>query len=256
MAEVYYPGGSNDIGQSVAAYLSRSGRSANNDALDLGDPSLLSFVPAQGAIVSPLNNLISIEIDPEWWARFGLLWKSPLRNRISVSFMENEQITERAEVRYADNEVIGRAESYKSWMGTGNRELTLPLRFRVQGLTGVDLWASLRNEVSDPAKWLEALKYGINDNGVVYPPPPVIIVIGQLIVMRAVATAIELTWLPPWDPTTGLAHAANVECTFTGTHLELGNFEFNGATRFEAFKPLLDAGSTDIGSAPGRSNVG
>lgn len=113
-------------------------------------------------------------------------------------------------VDYADTQVIGRAESYKTFMGTTNREVQLSFWFWSQD-------GDPQAEVVAPARWLESLKSPVIDtvSKLSHAPPPVLIQIGQLLIARCVVTDATLTWQAPFEPRTLLPHGVEVQVTFT-----------------------------------------
>lgn len=188
----------------------------------------------------PLASLLQVALDPTWFAMNGRFWHSPLADKLPVTFLAlDDGITEASNVEYASTEVIGRAESYKSYTGTSNREVSLLFQFRAQGISGVDLKQTIEKEVVAPARWLDALKYPIIVGDLSIAPPPVILILGELLSMRCIATAVSLRWGPQFDPATLLPLAADVEVTFTAVHESLGAYVFEGPRRFDSFQPTL-----------------
>lgn len=186
----------------------------------------------------PLTSLLHVSIDPTWYAVNRMRWNSPLGDKLPVTFLAlDDGITEVSSVEYADTQVIGRAEVYKSYMGTGNREISLLFQFRAQGISGVNLKQTIEKEVIAPARWLDALKYPVIVGALSIAPPPVILVLGELLVLRCIATAVSLRWGPQFDPATMLPLSADVEVTFTAVHESLGEYAFEGPRRIHAFQP-------------------
>jgi hypothetical protein len=221
-----------------------------------------------GAIVPNLGQLFTVMIDPLW--PYVNYWKSGLGNGsypsngvLSAIFFEpsDQVFTESAQVSYASQEIIGRAEPLQVWMSTGAREVSFNFKFRVQGdiSAGItDLQEQhdsapiyIETEVIQPAKFLDALKYPIIDtNNISHGPPPVILSIGQLLQMRAIVSDASITWEYPIDVDTYLPHAASVQVTFRSVSRQLGNYQFSGAQRFVG-APLAPAASSPF--APGTS---
>lgn len=252
MATIYNPGGATNADRSFREY----GRDNFNIANDPSGYDKNGF-PKNEASPSPtpnaLKGLITVVIDPTWYAQNRDHWKSPLADKLPVTFLAlDDGISEQAGVDYADTPVIGRAEVYKTYMGTQNREVTLLFQFRAQGISDGDMEKSCRKEVIDPAKWLDALKYPVVINDLSIAPPPVILVLGDLLAMRAVATSVSIKWGPTFDPATMLPLAADVEVTFTAVHSSLGGYEFGRSARFKTFQPPsnLMAGELQSRSGP------
>ena len=181
------------------------------------------------AIVRPMQDLAFIEIDEMWLAENPEGWQSRLGSRLPFLFMDLEEgIQESAAVNYADIEVVGRAEAYKSYVGTGNREIQLTFQFRVQGIeAGAFLETAIDNEVLQPAHWLEALKYPyVGDDELSHAPPPCLLQVGQLFSGRVVATDVQRTWQSPFEPESLLPHGAEVTCTFAVTSEFIDDFNF------------------------------
>lgn len=223
------------------------------------------------AIVTDLGNLFTVRIDPTW--RYRGLWTSPIGTKLSVSFFDfDDGISESASVNYSDTDVIGRAEQIKTYMGTGSREVPLVFKFRAQGLLGGDagsrvggttlsalsaptaingdgvqardqndgLADALNNEVINPAKFLDALKYPLQtEAGVSVGPPRLILTIGQLLTMRCIVTASQLDWKAPFDPDTLLPYGAEVSVTFTSTVERVTGYEFDGPSRWTGTQTQL-----------------
>lgn len=236
MGEIFSPGGSESLDAFMRRELSRRGRAFDQTTLNTGDETGFGSFPGTGALVSPLAKLATITIDPEWWALYGLRVGATTQS-LALTFADLEGgITEQASAQYADTQIVGRAESFKSYIGTDNRQVNLRLQFRAQGLGGANGQDTLNNEVTRPARWLEGLKYPFTDHkGVSHAPPTVILALGELLVMRCVVDC-TVTWLPPWDPVTHLPLAADVDVTFTAVHDNLGNYEYHGPTRFTGFQ--------------------
>lgn len=233
------------------------------------------------AIVTDLGDLFTVRIDPTW--RYRSLWRSPIGEKLSAHFMDlSEGITEAASVNYAGASVIGRGEEIKTYLGTGNREVTLPFRFQAQGIVGSDagqrvggvnlsalsaptlvnsdgvqqrddtggLYDILDQEVMQPAKFLDALKFPLNNGqGVSVGPPRVLLTIGRLLSMRCIVVASTLRWTGPFDPDTMASYGAEVQVTFCSVSDRITEYEFNGPSRW--------AGATDpavLGGVDGPAN--
>ena len=190
-----------------------------------------------------------IEIDPFWRREHPDGWKgkkitmerdetgwlkeikAEATYRLPFHFIDLEDgLEESAAVNYADNEVIGRAESYKTYMGTANREIPLTFRFQAQGLqeSALDeLTMVLRREVVGPALWLEGLKYPwTGDDGLSHAPPRCFLRIGDLFSGTVIATDVQLQWQPPFDAASMLPYGATVPCTFTVVKRVIADFDF------------------------------
>ena len=93
----------------------------------------------RGSIAGPISDGVYLEIDPNWLDRHPGGWGSPLGAKLPFVFIDLEDgIEESGAVNYADFEIVGRAESYKSFVGAGNREFPLTFKFRVQGVDYTD----------------------------------------------------------------------------------------------------------------------
>ena len=123
-------------------------------------------------------------------------------------------ITEGMTPNYANTDVIGRAEQYRHWMSTNNKEIQLTFQFRVQG-EGEE---AIREEVIRPCRFLEALKSPMYNpaTGLSVAPPSFILTIGNLLTARCVLTAGDIRWMmAPMDPESMLPHGAEFPATFT-----------------------------------------
>jgi len=182
---------------------------------------------------SPNNPQLSVMIDQNYVYRslWGLIHGV---FRIEAIFMElAEGITETATVQYDEEHIVGRASSILSFMGVSARQIPLTFRFHVQGRvgsTGGDtdsamIAEAIRDEVLEPVKFLEALKYPVVDEmGLAHAPPPVILTIGRLAVMRAVVHECQVTWQAPWLIEAMLPYGADVQVTFAEVQPLVGNF--------------------------------
>ena len=248
MATIFNPGGATNTDRAFRQY----GRDNFNIASDPSGYDVNGFPKNEaspGPTPPPLKGLITVVIDPAWYAQNGHNWMSPLADKLPITYLDlNDGISEQAGVDYADTPVIGRAEVYKTYMGTQNREVTLLFQFRAQGLSDGDISKTCQKEVIDPAKWLDALKYPVIVNDLNISPPPVILVLGDLLAMRCVATSVSIKWGPTFDPGTLLPLAADVEVTFTAVHSSLGGYEFGRSARFETFQPPSNLMAGDLQS--------
>jgi len=169
------------------------------------------------AIAQPLL-LAYISIDPSWYDMNPGGWPLDFSERLDFTFLDLDSgIQETSSVNYGDVQVIGRAESYRTYLGSGNKEVPLNFRFYAQGLKRSIVYEDvLREEVVKPAMWLEALKHPWQGaDGLSHAPPPCFLQIGDLFAGRVIATDVQTTWQPPFDPKTMLPHGADVSCTFT-----------------------------------------
>jgi hypothetical protein len=188
---------------------------------------------AVGAIVRELEGLAYLQIDPSWLAHHK---DYPLHesfgDRLPFLFLDLEEgIEESAAVNYTEFEIVGRAESYKSYIGTDNREFPLVFKFRVQGVDLRTLEEALNLEVMQPALWLDSLKAPYTGrDGLAHAPPPCMLSLGQLFFGRVVATDVQISWQSPFDPDTLLPHGADVSCTFAVVREHIENYSF-GASR-------------------------
>lgn len=162
------------------------------------------------------QNLI-IRIDPTW-PNYPL-WTHPLGERLDITYWDTDSgISDSSSPNYADTDIVGRGELYKNWISTSNKELQITFQFHVQG-TGA---SALRREVTEPARFIDALKHNVYDPGtdISYAPPTVLLQVGSLFLIRAVVTQADIQWQAPFDPGTLLPHHAEVATTFTVTRRE------------------------------------
>jgi len=192
---------------------------------------------AQG-LVPPLSDKLLIRIDPSWphW----LPWRKVVNpagragvpdTHLIFTFVDLEDgLTESAAVNYADTDVVGRAEAYKTFISTGNKQFQINFQFRAQGLetSGDEISEILQKEVVLPARWLDALKYPIVDQGLTLAPPPCILQIGSLFIARVIADDVQIQWQHPFDPESLLPHGAEVSCTFSVVRRVVGNYPMDG----------------------------
>jgi hypothetical protein len=169
------------------------------------------------AIAQPL--LFSyLQIDPMWYDLNPGGWPLEFPEYLDFIFIDLEAgIQESSAVNYGDIQVIGRAESYKTYLGTANKEIPLTFKFTAQGRQAFNIYTDvLREEVVMPAMWLDALKYPyVGPDGLSHAPPRCFLQIGELFAGSVIATDVQITWQPPFDPDTMLPHGADVSCTFT-----------------------------------------
>lgn len=154
---------------------------------------------------------LSVRIDPTWPHRH--LWLSPLGEQINLTYLDfGDGISDSSQPVYADTDVPGRGELIKTFMGTSNKEISFSAKFHVQG-TGTD---AINREVIWPARFLDALKHPVYDDGagISHAPPPVLLQLGRLFLVRVVVTSAEIRWVEPFEPTTMLPHGAEVSLTF------------------------------------------
>ncbi len=187
---------------------------------------------ARGSIAGPISDGVYLEIDPIWLQHNRGFPLSPLGKALRFIFIDLEDgIEESGAVNYADFEIVGRAESYKSYIGTGNREFPLNFKFRVQGVDYADPNYAIQSEVMDPALWLDALKQPwVGSDDLSHSPPPCVLSLGALFFGRVVATDVQISWQPPFERDTFLPHGADVTCTFTVVRERISNYSY-GAPR-------------------------
>ena len=186
----------------------------------------------QGSLVGSISEGVYLEIDPTWLAHHGDYPLSPMGEKLRFVFIDLEDgIEESSAVNYADFEIVGRAESYKSFIGAGNREFPLTFKFRVQGTDFDDPETAIAFEVMQPALWLDSLKAPwTGRDGLSHAPPPCVLALGELFFGRVVATDVQISWQSPFEPDTFLPHGADVTCTFTVVREHIKNYSF-GASR-------------------------
>lgn len=154
------------------------------------------------------SSQISLRIDPAY--AHADLWKHPQGNSLTITYVNLEEgIQETSSPNYSDSEVVGRAEAYKVFTGTSNKEIQLTFKFQSYD------HAKVKEDVIYPARFLDALKYPLVSGELAYPPPPCLLKIGTLLMARVVITAADITWEAPFDVETLEPHAASVPVTFT-----------------------------------------
>lgn len=186
----------------------------------------------RGSLVGSISEGVYLEIDPTWLAHNSGYPLSPMGEKLRFVFIDLEDgIEESAAVNYADFEIIGRAESYKSFIGSSNREFPLVFKFRAQGIDSADPATAIDAEVIQPALWLDSLKVPYTgQDGLSHAPPPCVLALGELFFSRVVATDVQISWQPPFEHETFLPHGADVTCTFTVVREHIKNYSF-GARR-------------------------
>jgi hypothetical protein len=172
------------------------------------------------ALDETLGNRLSLRIDPTY--PHASLWKHPNGNSLKVTYVNLEEgIQETASPNYSDIEITGRAEGYKVFSGTSNKEITLTFRFQATD------HATVKEDVIYPARFLDALKYPLTNGNLSYPPPPCLLKIGTLLMARVVVTSADITWEAPFDVETMEPHSASVPVTFTIVRRVSQNLEYD-----------------------------
>lgn len=186
------------------------------------------------AVAGNLGDRITIRIDPSW--PHVSLWQHPLGNTLRTTFFDFAAgVQENAAPNYVNTEVVGRAESYKAYLNTGNRQLQMPFVFRVQGQQTTDSRTAVEQEILLPVRFLDALKYPVYDpnQGISYEPPPVIVKFGELFLARCVLTGGDIQWVfDSMEPDTLLPHG----CIF--------NAQFEVVRRYKADLSYFPTGSS------------
>lgn len=184
-------------------------------------------------LARPLENLMYMEVDPNWLDQHPNI-ADDYRARLTFTFFDVEAgITELANASYGSIDVTGRPEAYKTYANTSNKEIQLTFNFHAQGLEAADstvfdpttgttsqnspksVESVLMSEVVKPARFIDSLKYPIEDpnNGLSFAPPPVLVKMGSLFVGRCLIQDASIIWHEPFDPNTLLPEAADVQCT-------------------------------------------
>lgn len=141
---------------------------------------------------------------------------------LDVPYVDLEDgFTEDFSPNYADTEVVGRAEAYKTFIGSSNREVSMTFKF----------WAEAREDIIPgvilPARWLEGLKQPLylTKEKISVAPPPVYLVVGRLLAMRAVVTSASVHWFGPIEVSSARSiwHNANSgsDMFFQGAEVEV-----------------------------------
>lgn len=154
-----------------------------------------------------------VRIDPTW--EHARLWRSPLGQTLYFTYVDFEDgIGEAVGANYADSEVTGRAEPYKAFLGNSSKEVSLKLTFMAQD-------GDLQREVVDPGRFLDALKYGLFDEGTeqTTEAPPCLLKVGTLFFGRVVMTNGDPQWVGPVDTETLLPHRCDFQATFAVTRV-------------------------------------
>lgn len=156
-----------------------------------------------------LGERASLLIHPRW--KYRSLWRHPLGSILRFMYIDFEEgITESSAANYADIDVIGRGEPYRTFISTGAREIQITFRFHNQQ-------GNLRDEVVLPARFLDALKYPVFDSGsqLSYEPPLCLLKIGSLLTARVILTGGDPTWRGPVDVDSLLPHYSEFQATFS-----------------------------------------
>jgi hypothetical protein len=198
------------------------------------------------SIAYPLEGVAFLRVDDTWLAKNRDLWGNR-PTKLTFQFIDLEAgVNESAQANYADIDILGRAESYKTYIGAGNRELQLTLNFRVQGtISGIgrevinkrvvpdaivggeiNLAGAIQREVVAPALWLEGLKQPlVGPDELSHAPPPCFLQLGDLFASRVIVTGADVTWQAPFTARM-LPHGADVSCTFTVVRTDIQNFSY------------------------------
>jgi len=194
--------------------------------------------------------LITVSIDTAW--PYYIPWTQyvPVRDRqFSATFVDLDSgIQEQAEATYNATAVLGRGESYQTYINTANRTVSLNFQLRAQGLDGASApEASILAEVIRWVQFLESLKYPfITVDGLSHAPPPCYLQIGSLLNMRCVVNA-TVTWVGPWDTDTHLPYGADVACTFISVATGMGNYQQSAANRMAPFSIAINQLGQSVG---------
>lgn len=155
-----------------------------------------------------LGERATLMIDPSW--PHQALWNHPFGSILRFTYIDFEQgIQESVTPNWADTDVIGRAEPYKTFAGLPSREIQITFQF-------VNQTGNLNQEVVLPARFLDALKYPVysTQSGFSYPPPTCLLKIGDLLTARVVLTGGDLAWKGPVDVDTLLPYQCEFQATF------------------------------------------
>jgi len=246
----------------------------DDDGVPLFIPAALDPTPTP----DPTYVNITLQIDPNW-PHLTAFASQPIQllfNSLTVVFctLGEEGLTEQATANYATSDVLGRAEQYKTFTGTGNREISMTFHFVTQGSasSGGSAYAENQNgnyvpagtagtqtsngeytgtggpflETVQPARWLESLKFPIPNSsvGLSYAPPPLILTVGKLLAARVALTEADIRWMPPFEPGTMYPFGAEVRCQFTVvravTGYDAGNYAADTISQFLTFPPQGD----------------
>lgn len=141
--------------------------------------------------------------------------------------------------RYDDTDVPGRAEMYKTFMGTDNKQIPLSLEF----LAEVEGDGNYADPVEYSPEWV--MKVGRTfgqmrqpvfdpDSGIGHAPPPWIFKLGDLVLARVVVDQVAIKWLGPFSPGTMQPHGVAVDLQLSVVRYPAG---------------------TDVSAVPGRDGV-
>ena len=173
---------------------------------------------------APLGRRLKIRVDDPLWS-FGKVLDS-------FTYVDwDTGITEAMTPNYANTDVVGRAESYRHWIMTNNKDIQITFQFRVQG-TGPE---AIMEEVIRPARFLEALKSPLYNSTLKlsFAPPAFILTIGDLLTARCVLTSGDIQWQHvPLEPDTLLPHGALFPATFTVVRSQQDDLSY-GLEQFE-----------------------
>lgn len=168
------------------------------------------------ALEGNLGDRLTITLDPSW-PHIGL-WQHPFGRTLRVTFVDFESgIQEGADPNYVPSEVVGRAEAYMAYINTRNRRITIPFKFRAQGVAAGTQRAAIDAEVINPVRFLDALKYPVHDPNLnlSFAPPTVIVHIGELLTARCILTGGDINWIhTPMETDTLLPHGADFTAQF------------------------------------------
>ena len=185
-----------------------------------------------------------VTIDPFWLSQHLDYPLGPLGSKLACKYVDLESgITETVGVNYADSDVVGRAEAYKTYMGSANREIQLTFHFVVDkddpltvplfgsGNTEADVTGlTLDDLVVQPALWFDSLKQPwVGSDGLSHAPPPCYLQIGELFVGRCVVTDASITWHHPFSVYTLFPHHSEVQVTFAVVRETIENYSFGKA---------------------------
>lgn len=175
--------------------------------------------------VGSLGDRAMLRVDTDWYGNNRERWQQHIGSNfvdapdiLAFTFIDLENgFSDGITPNYSDTPVIGRAEAYKVFTSSSNREVSFTVQFQAQGLANVDeeLSSATDREVMKPVRWLSALRQPIIDrsSGLSYAPPPVFLKIGNLYAMRAVVQNLDIQWNGPFDPETMQPMHADVTIT-------------------------------------------
>jgi acyl-CoA synthetase (AMP-forming)/AMP-acid ligase II len=186
-------------------------------------------------LAMPLTSIITLRVDPTWAYYADWVDNAPasIGASFSPTFLDFDSGFEiSSSPNYQDVAPVGRAESFKTYVGNSNRELSILFQFRAQGLGATanqnqQLYNAIQNEVLLPCRWLESLKYPFIDaQGISHAPPPLILVLGQILTMRCLLMAGNPKYMAPFDPVTGLPMSAEFAVQLVSISPSMGNYNF------------------------------